>query len=397
MTPQETIFALIRHIRVLFVLFWLFCAPSHAAILVQVKMVSTAIGWAIGTEGQRSVVLRTIDGGRHWRDVSPPGRAFGVEANRDGGMFRSADQAWVAGASTSENNLPITLFVWHTTDGGRRWHESRFPAHDDMVGDDLYLQFCDARRGALLALGGPSAGLMPKEFYTTTDGGQTWQHKTSPDSARVGCYPTGLGLRNAQEAWVTATYHGGPDAPFLNTEDGGRTWHQQTLPISALYTRGGYANTYPPQFFGLGRRLGCMMALLVNHDSPHGDISGEGLFFTHDGGKHWRLIRIFPEATYLDNNPCWYFADVRHGWVVDPAGKCLFATQDGGRTWLRLATAPGLWDHYDKQLDFVSPQVGWALTLTTNHNDWERTTLSQTQDGGRHWSRIYTATGTAYQ
>jgi photosystem II stability/assembly factor-like uncharacterized protein len=67
---------------------------------------------------------------------------------------------------------------------------------------------------------------------------------------------------------------------------------------------------------------------------------------------------------------------MNHGWIAD--GDTLYVTIDSGRQWttIRSTSFPGA-----KQLDFISPQVGWAVAR-------EVPFLLKTLDGGRTWFAV---------
>ncbi len=64
---------------------------------------------------------------------------------------------------------------------------------------------------------------------------------------------------------------------------------------------------------------------------------------------------------------------MNHGWVSD--GDVLYATSDGGRRWTTIR--PGYPFVNVAQIDFISPQVGWAA----GEPGFPR--LLKTEDGGR--------------
>lgn len=65
------------------------------------------------------------------------------------------------------------------------------------------------------------------------------------------------------------------------------------------------------------------------------------------------------------------FVDDRTGWIATE-GKMLFGTTDGGRHWTKLFQFTTVVD----QLDFVSPNLGWAVSEGS---------LLRTDDGGASW------------
>ena len=356
-------------------------------------MVSPSSGWAVGAVPGHYVLYRTTDSGRHWANVSPPGFARtaiydeDTEEDEVGCALPDAQRAWVAAVGSLPGNDKYDLLhIWRTGDGGAHWRESHI--RTQYVGYRLYLQFLDSRHGVLLALGGPAAGEMAKEFYRTKDGGQHWKRMTSPDSIMDSFYPTGMTFRTSNEGWISATNHGILLAPFLHTMDGGRTWHNQVfLPPTGADNL--YGNTLPPLFFGHDRKSGLFIAEI--RDSK----VGTSLYGTHDGGRHWRRRNLLPSVDTgdaEDPDRAVNFVSARLGWATDTHSH-LFVTQNGGRAWQRIArrfdppspTGEGDWE--GTQLDFVSPRVGWALFRRRT----EKTDLSdlyQTQDGGYHWRHI---------
>jgi hypothetical protein len=126
---------------------------------------------------------------------------------------------------------------------------------------------------------------MDKRVFGTEDGGGHWYVLTPPPVAS--CYPTGISFRSRSDGWITATYHGGEDAPLYRTQDGGKTWSLQKLSIPAEY-QGGYADTYPPVFSGADKRKGILKVRLVRHQPQH-EHSAWAKYETEDGGASWHL------------------------------------------------------------------------------------------------------------
>lgn len=71
------------------------------------------------------------------------------------------------------------------------------------------------------------------------------------------------------------------------------------------------------------------------------------------------------------------FLDADHGWVAvgGASSTTVYRTTDGGETWLALTPNTDL--SGVTHLDFVSPQVGWAVGSGR---------LLKTTDGGQKWA-----------
>ena len=110
-----------------------------------------------GAEG--TTFLKTMDGGRTWRETAITGLGF-----IDRLFFLSSDVGWTAGTDGRD------FLVFRTTDGGRTWEESRTPAPPAAANiADLF--FVDQQRGWLITW---CAGEGGTSLFATADGGRTW-------------------------------------------------------------------------------------------------------------------------------------------------------------------------------------------------------------------------------
>ncbi len=131
----------------------------RAAAITSLHMIDATTGWAIAGKA----MLRTADGGNHWRDVTPPGHAL---VSGSVAQFLTASLAWIAipqaGATATQ--------LFHTSDGGQSWQRSTVQA-----GFVRQMTFIDAEHGWMLVGNANAAG--PAEIVSvlrTTDGGKTW-------------------------------------------------------------------------------------------------------------------------------------------------------------------------------------------------------------------------------
>jgi len=106
--------------------------------------VSKRVAWVGGSAGQ---VLRTIDGGKTWQDVSPPGST--------GLLFRDVEAQSAYKASVLAIGEGDASRIYRTTDGGRHW-DLTFVNDDPLAFYDCMDFFDGGRRG--LALSDPVGG-----------------------------------------------------------------------------------------------------------------------------------------------------------------------------------------------------------------------------------------------
>lgn len=333
-------------------------------------MSNATSGWARAT-GQR--ILHTIDGGKHWQDVTPP-----YPADYTGNIppaFASLNQsvAWVAVFEKQQPNGTMPNVVFRTSDGGQNWQEATLPAGSLGVSQ---VQFINAQDGWLLAsFGGSGAGSQAVVLYRSTDGGQTWSFV-----ARAG-YPggtiplvgfkSGMSWLSTSTGWITGAINAAQNFVYLyRTQDGGVTWQQQSLPLPSGQA---VVTMYPPVFFSATEGL-----LPVTFNTPP---QGVGLivYATHDGGATWSSSTLLPNIGTTWNRD---LLTMQQGWVVAASGSTLDETNDGGQHWTAI-TSGGNFQHI-AQVDFVSVQEGWAISMANP----AALLLLQTMDGGQSWVQV---------
>jgi hypothetical protein len=117
--------------------------------LVDIQFFSATHGLAAGTvfkEGnrKRALVLRTTDGGANWREIEVRDVPLSL-------FVLDGANAWMV---TNKG-------LWFSGEGGLAWEKRRLPKNMMRV------RFLDPKKGWAFGAG--------KIFYSTTDGGQTWQ------------------------------------------------------------------------------------------------------------------------------------------------------------------------------------------------------------------------------
>lgn len=343
--------------------------PADVGDLAQFTQVSATTWWAtvVGNLTNGTFVVRTVDGGRTWQDVTPPVDA--LRSNDDPiSDVLSAQTAWLE-AATSDAAAPIPLY--RTRDGGQSWQD----IGSVPVGCDL--QFVDLTRGWCSTLVG-AAGSMPVDLYSTLDGGATWRlisqttgdgTPSTPDALPFGCdksltfTPHGVG-------WASSFCAGG--GPYLEiSTDGGARWHAVTPPPF-------------PATADASEGEGLSIPVVSGEDVAIADLGalgpgGSAIDTSSDNGKSWRIhpLPTAPSNSYWNVD----LVDPTHWRATD--GDVIISTDDAGAHWQRWTPDIAMHDQFGTlNLDFISPDIGTASD-PANHSP-----LWSTTDGGKTWTRV---------
>jgi photosystem II stability/assembly factor-like uncharacterized protein len=309
--------------------------------LSQITLIDSRTGWALTKDDQ---ILRTVDGGATWADVSISQPPLPVQVPPTiGTCFFDGQTAFVA-TNAGTANLP-KIVVYRTSDKGSTWDSTNILTKLDWEKGDIggvEISFADASNGYLMITGTPGAGQMAKSLYRTTDGGKTFSFVRDitgiTDAAGtmngVAGYPTGMTFSTPETGFVTCSYSAYTFVLMFKTTDGGTTWKLWSLPVPAAYenlspANDYYADAYPPVFFGDQKKTGVVMLDYVQNGN-HVMQS----YRTTDGGGTWTLGPA-------SNNPdvrTYSFIDATTGWGLDENGK-IFTTTDGGATWIPVKTS----------------------------------------------------------
>jgi photosystem II stability/assembly factor-like uncharacterized protein len=310
------------------------------------------------------MLLRTTSGGIQWTDVTP------VDSSGhkiDGPYFHAFNSriAWVEKVS-----LAAITEIFRTIDGGRTWKSAAVPAPSVTS-----ISFINPREGWLIAFLVAALGANESaDIYRSTDGGATWMKVAWSPGLPYGVKRS-ISFLNSATGWITVLDPRG-NRPYLYvTHDGGRTWRSQDMPLPRELTPRWEARPEPPKFFS-SRNGSISVHYDILNDSGERTRSVIVLYATHDGGTTWTYTASLQvnasEAVYQA------VADMNHAWVLN--GGVLHTTSDGGQRWVAILANP-LLAVDAKQLDFISPQTGWAIRRTFPF-------LLKTLDGGRTWAPV---------
>ena len=329
---------------------------------LRLHMVTERVGWAIGASAHTNTwatVLRTTDGGSHWKQVTPKDVATqGI----DDLYILDETTAWLLGQEK-----------WYrTTDGGATWQ-----LLCGFQGSVQSFSFSDQNHGWMIPLSFSGETHDTTPLYTTSDGGNTWQHTCTIPFSSIREYHA----ITEQTGWAITQESSAKDAlsskvALYVTHDTGCTWEQRQLP-----TPPGIPNKAPSFAFGptfVSDNDGSLFAAF-GQDATH-DMY---LYITHDGGTSWQV----------QGNAIPGSVGVRS--VVDDHHIIVDSGFVGGETQMDLLTlSNGHWQQQDThpvkggaaELSFPTASTGVALVRTPS-NDFD---VYRTTNAGKTWQHIAT-------
>lgn len=269
--------------------------------------VSGQVAWVSGSVG---TVLRTSDGGKSWRNVSPPG----VETLqfRDIQAFDSRN-AVILSIGNGEDSR-----IYRTSDGGEHWTET-FRNTDAAAFYDC-MAFFDRRHG--LAMSDPVDGKF--RILSTSDGGAHWTvlpTKGMPPAlegefafAASGQCLTATGER---DAWLSTG--GGAQGRVLHSRDRGLNWTVTVTPLASSPSAGVFATAFRDRHDGIA----------VGGDFANPTNGVDALAFTRNGARTWDKPNTAPQG--YRSSVTWYPFFHTVAIAVGPTGSDI--TLDGGRRW----------------------------------------------------------------
>jgi photosystem II stability/assembly factor-like uncharacterized protein len=339
---------------------WAPTQTNYFGDLIALHFSNPVIGYAAGP-GRWA--LKTTNGGLSWAQVATAG--FNPSTRQ---VFSvDAQRAYLVGSH--EFMGTITGCFYSTTNGGATWQEKYF----SQELSDVY--FSSPNTGWVSDIDGV--------IFQTTDGGATWT-QLSGRSIR-------FTFAGARRAWgVTGS------GLILATDDGWHTYRSQTQAVTTwtlwalsaydsnnvvacginsliVGTKDGgkrwtqYSNPNQPAY----------LMDIIHKSSNEIWAVGEGglLVYSTDGGATWSDSTL--NTPWLSGIA---FATESIGYCVSSTGD-VFRTSDGGKTWF-LHTTIG--NTPLERVVFANPSLGWIVADNGVH---------RSTDGGKTWQHVYMQTG----
>jgi photosystem II stability/assembly factor-like uncharacterized protein len=299
--------------------------------------VSREVAWISGYDG---LVLRTVDGGRHWIDASPADAS--TLQFRDISAFDAQQAVALAAGSGTDSRL------YQTADGGRSW-KLAYENTDPAAFFDC-MSFYDSRHG--LVVSDPVDGKF--RILSTRDGGRSW--KVLPNAGMPPALTGEAGFAASGECLTTS----GPDAWFasgggsaariFHSRDGGLSWSVKNSPLISSPSAGVFGLAFRGSSLGIAvggdfsdpTAASKVSAVsyrngpwLTPRTEPSGYRSGvtfvprtsatalavglDGSDVSLDGGRDWRTFDTgqFDTVSCAGDGSCWASGDLGRVAVLD--------------------------------------------------------------------------------
>jgi len=351
-------------------------APAVLPAIRAARLVTPTVGWALTDRDLRL----TTTGGTTWVTVTPPG----VPAARIlGAAFLDAAHGWTVVAGNPDRTQRTGLDLLRSADGGRSWRQASLAGPDRLYtaapGEAATIDFLDAQHGWIAIRLASGSNFSLGRLFQTTDGGATWQQRTTPIGDPVR-------FVTPSDGWAA----GGPGGGHLYvSHDGGRSWQASTVAAPSAFAESAVAYSLPtfsdPQ-------TGVLPVTFAGDDATP---PGLGFYQTRDGGGSWTLAQVIALDGRLGVGVAARTAVLGPAaWLVArPGASRLTATADGGRSTHEVASAglpPNIAD-----LTFADAADGWARVADSECPGAPQVTkggcqstpipLLRTSDGGRTW------------
>ncbi len=352
--------------------------------LNEVAFVDAATGWAVGANG---TIVHTTDGGQSWTQ-----QVVDTTAEFTGVAFADANHGWAVTTTPTayddffEEYTDWDAAVWYTSDGGQSWQRQTLPDTASILHN---VEFVDTQNGWAVGVkraGEDKYGRLEHAgvVYHTADGGETWTEQYSMVERTF----TKADFVDAAHGWVVGfpTSSGGDQQAVLHTTDGGQTWEIQE-PGNI------YAPLWDVQFIDQDR------GYIVGAD--YAAAWGPPVFRTFDGGATWEHLRM-EKANPLSTEGIYGVAVVGDRVIAVGDHDYITTTSQAWDSPAEDASGMPCYDfaclfeqHYLNphyifhSVFFVDENQGWVVgSQTFDISHWGQVIL-HTQDGGLTWETQY--------
>lgn len=279
-------------------------------------VVSDEVFWISGSNG---TVLRTIDGGKTFANVSVPDAT-----ERD---FRDVHAFDANTAIVMNAGSPGVFF--RTSDGGKNWSRVYNDLREDIFFDAM--DFWDNRHG--VAFGDPIEGRLV--VLLTDNGGQSWKEldrELQPNMlpGEAGFAASGTCIAAVGKETILIGTGGALDGQshttsrLLVSHDRGRTWLNRHVPIQRNRSSGIFSLITPQEKH--------MIVVGGNYTQP--EETSQNCAISFDNGQSWKPVTVESPSGFRSAVAA---SKVKTGMLIAAGTNGIDITMDNGLSWKRIS------------------------------------------------------------
>jgi len=313
----------------------------------------------VGYATSGGAVLRTLDGGIDWTQLTTPWPAEVV-------IPPSPSPSPIAMPTTADLSAPSANVVWTlvggvrlfvSADRGQTWQERAMPKAP-AGSEATEISFVDDADGWLSTCANTTTLL-----WKTTDGARSWHTVSSPFPPDQ-CM-SGLSFIDESHGFIAARFASSSPAVY-RTDDGGATWGGAPVPAPPGFQPGTGSSFWLVSIRGFGS---------VDLAAFASDSGSLYVYRSTNLGASWTYLTSIPNAIASIG------LVTPSRWVQVIAPGLSRETTDSGKTWHAYASDYSQAAPIAPQVVFADASVGYATV---------RGAIQRTIDGGLHWTPIQT-------
>lgn len=334
----------------------------HLPYVMDLHMIDGYQGWMWALKDSYSRLLKTGDGGRSWRDVTPEGDPVNL------GYILDENHVWLITKEFADKQIVFTA------DGGETWTKSEpFLTESQMIGLHLLNKETGWMTNYVREIG--SGGSLI-ELAKTEDGGKTWAvisgGVTKKEIPTEG-YKSKAFFSSNQGGWLPLAASGHPR--LYRSINGGSDWEIYSLPVTESMPKDYFFDVQIPIFFS--DSAGLFPLYFVT------DRVEMYMYSTDDEGRSWDITK--GPDTPLQNGGEYEIAmdavSLNRLWLVSNRNE-MYSFADG---WNIVDSVKSLIPEKARILafDFINDNEGWMAI-----GNEEGALLYKTGDGGLSWEEV---------
>lgn len=291
-----------------------------------IDFVDRATGWIVGGPH----IWRTTTGGADQAQWVDQTANVAREADLSDVAFVDAHRGVAVGADpTAREEGRSRPLILVTSDGGEAWRVADLGFLPRDL-DTWLTGVCMTPTGRGIAVGNRFTRSADSLIVTTSDGGETWDDRTSGALLGPTASLAAVGCAHDGDFWLV-----GAPALLLASNDGGASWRRITVAPSRRNL-----------FLNAVAFADASNGWVAGYDEAVGASFGQILVFaTHDGGATWTERTLLRDVSILGSQPPVAIAPLDatstllvgtdpNSFLEEGARGFAFVTRDGGDTWI---------------------------------------------------------------